>query len=98
MRATSIALPTELAPIAPNPSALPLQLGYTLSRAGRVRIALFDVQGRQVAVLEQGERAGGRHRNAWAGGDLRGGLPAGVYIVQLSAADRTVHRRVAVVR
>jgi len=88
---------TDLAPIAPNPSALPLRLDYALARAGRVRIALFDVQGREVAVLEQGERSAGYHSLSWRGAEA-GVLSPGVYLVRFTAPDFAVTRRFALVR
>jgi hypothetical protein len=87
---------TDLAPIAPNPGALPLRLDYALSRSGRVRIALFDVLGREVAVIEQGERAAGRHSASWNG--TAAPLRAGVYLVRFTGPDRSLTRRFALIR
>src|SRR5262249_26938645 len=87
---------TDLAPLAPNPGALPLRLDYALSRAGRVTLALFDVQGREVAVIEQGERTAGRHSLSGRGADRA--LGPGVYLVRFTAPDRVVTRRFALVR
>lgn len=65
----------------PNPSRGPVTLRFTLPRSGTTRLAAYDVRGRLVAVLADGERAAGTHAVTW--GAER--LPAGAYLVRLEA-------------
>ena len=78
----------------PNPSAGQVTLAYTADGGGAVRAAVYDALGRRVWAGPLGPAPPGRHEAAL---DL-GGLGAGVYVVALSDAQRTVTRRVALVR
>ena len=64
----------------PNPSSGAAAVAYALPEAAVVRLAVYDVTGREVAVLVDGERAAGRHRAAL------GALAPGVYLVRLAAS------------
>ena len=50
-----------------------------------VRVALFDLQGREVAVLANGPQTVGHHRVAWNGEVDHAVAPAGVYFVRLTS-------------
>lgn len=45
----------------PNPAAGPTTIAFELPRAGEVSLRLYDVAGREVAVLAEGPRGPGRH-------------------------------------
>jgi photosystem II stability/assembly factor-like uncharacterized protein len=79
---------------APNPSRGPVTLRFTLPQAGPVRLAAYDVQGRRVALLAEGERAAGAHAVQWTPEPL----PAGTYVVRLEAGGQTATARVQRVR
>ena len=85
-------VPVELALAAPvpNPFSGTARVAYALPATARVRIAVYDVLGREVAVLVDGERPAGRHEVQLHGD----GLAAGVYVVRMTAGDRAVVRRV----
>jgi hypothetical protein len=83
-----------LHPPAPNPATGPVTLRYELPAAGRVRLALYDALGREVAVLVDGERPVGRHQVLL---DTRT-LTAGPYAVHLLTPGRTATRRLSVLR
>ncbi|HYE96949.1 MAG TPA: T9SS type A sorting domain-containing protein, partial [Rubricoccaceae bacterium] len=53
--------PVALAVAGPNPLAVSTTLVVQLRRAGSVRLAVYDVLGRVVAVLLSGEQTAGRH-------------------------------------
>jgi hypothetical protein len=55
---------------------------------------VFDVLGREVAVLANGERASGRHEAAFDAADLSGG----VYLVRLTTGSSTGTRLLTLVR
>jgi hypothetical protein len=84
---------------APNPFRHATRVTYSLERAAFVDVRVFDVVGRQVAVLDRGARPAGSHDVAWDGRDA-GGLEVatGVYFVRLVAGARTFERKVVLIR
>ena len=83
-----------LDPAAPNPFAGQTRFGYEIAEAGSVRLTVFDLLGREVAVLVDRERGPGRYEATLEGI----GLPSGVYIARLESGSRTAARRVTLVR
>jgi FG-GAP repeat/FG-GAP-like repeat len=83
----------------PNPFASSAEIAYTLPADGRVRLAVYDVTGREHAVLVDAVRPAGRQRTTWNGRGARGGasLPAGVYFVCLEFAGRVETQKLALV-
>ncbi len=65
----------------PNPFNNAVRLGYTLPARGWYKLAILDLTGRELDVLETGVAAGGRYRAIWNAT----GNPSGVYFVRLSA-------------
>ena len=89
----------RLGPGVPNPFAREVRLGYSLERAGRVRLTLHDVGGRCVGTAEEGWRVAGTHVARWDGRDVAGRpLPTGVYLAVLESDGVRVSRKVALVR
>ena len=80
--------------VAPNPVRDAATVAYRLPRAEAVRLALYDAQGRRLAVLAEGTRPAGRHTARLDAGRL----PAGSYLVRLEAGGQAVTQRVTVVR
>ena len=71
----------ELKGAYPNPFHNALTVDYALPEAATVRIAVYDVLGREVAVLTSGDQAAGNHSASLAGQDLANGL----YLVRIEA-------------
>ena len=69
----------------PNPATSGASVPFTLGEAAAVEAVLFDGLGRRVAVLAQGAFAAGPHALAVDGA----GLPAGVYVVHVTARTAT---------
>jgi len=68
----------------PNPSlSNPVTLRFTIPRAGRVALVLYDAAGRKVRTLAGGTFPEGEHSVAC------GGLASGVYLYRLSAGEST---------
>jgi hypothetical protein len=89
----------RLEPGAPNPFASATRLAYSLPRPGRMRLAVFDVSGRRVAVLADGLQDAGRHVLTWDGRDEgRSKLAAGVYFARLEFDGRVEGRKLILVR
>ena len=78
-------------PIHPNPLAHQARLNYELLRAEQVTVRVFNLLGQEIAVLQRGSQAAGRHEILWNAGNM----PAGIYIVVLETA--TIQRKCKVV-
>ena len=78
----------------PNPATARLSVRYTLPEAGRVRLVLVDVLGREVAVVADGAQPPGP---AAASLDASR-LPAGLYVLRLTAGTAAAALRVTVAR
>ncbi|MGH3053789.1 MAG: Kelch repeat-containing protein, partial [Gaiellaceae bacterium] len=64
----------------PNPSPGGTTLSYSIARAGRVRLYVYDASGRLVRRLIDGERPAGEENVSWDGSDDSGAkLRAGLY-------------------
>ncbi|MGD8394328.1 MAG: FlgD immunoglobulin-like domain containing protein [Candidatus Eiseniibacteriota bacterium] len=95
------ALPTELkmAILPLGPGIPEARMSFDLNAAAHVALDIFDVQGRTVASVYEGNLEAGRHTLAWDGVDLDGrDVAAGVYFVQLEAGDRVTSGKLLVVR
>ncbi len=70
----------------PNPFNAGTTISYTLPQSGRVRVAVYDLQGRLVRTLSDQPQAAGRHTLTWHG-DGEGGrsLSSGVYLCRVEA-------------
>jgi uncharacterized repeat protein (TIGR01451 family) len=79
----------------PNPFRGATTIVCDLPRGGRVNLAVFDVSGRLVRTLVDGEMGPGRYQPEWDGRDGLGRSAApGVYFVRLRAGDFLATRRV----
>lgn len=78
----------------PNPFNPSTTVGFELPRAGRVRITLFDAAGRSVAVIAEGEYAGGYHEVVFRAG----GLASGIYFYRLEFGFQSLVRKMLLLR
>ncbi len=88
-----------LYPVYPNPSSGRTTVPLVLPEAAEVSVTVFDVLGRQVAVLADGRVEAGRREFVLNGGVL----PAGLYVVRATVrtdggTERAFSRRVSLVR
>lgn len=79
---------------APNPFNPLTRLSFTLTRPGPVRLAIFDLLGREVARLMDGDFAAGTQQITF---DARA-LASGLYLARLEAEGRTAVAKLALVR
>jgi subtilisin family serine protease len=91
---TSLPAAYALDGAAPNPFRGEASVGFALPEAAGVRLAVYDLLGREVAVLADGQMEAGRHRARFDGR----GLPAGVYAVRLTANEFIGTARVTLLR
>ena len=68
----------------PNPFNPTTTLRLELPQADEVRLAVYDLLGREVVRLVDGHLKAGHHRLIWNGSDTRGReVPTGIYIARL---------------
>ena len=91
--------PCRLAAAWPDPFTDATSLRFSIARASRVRVEIFDDAGRQVARLLDRELGAGEHAARWDGRDSNGRpRPAGVYFARLTAGSHSSTRRVVHLR
>ena len=78
----------------PNPFNSRLLIDYGLDRSGEAVISIYDLAGREVAVLASGRQTPGRYRVTWDAA----GVPSGVYLVRLTSGVRAERRKVVLVK
>lgn len=89
----------RLAQNSPNPFNPKTTIRFTLPAAGRATLSVFDVAGRQVAVLADADFAAGNHEIAWDGRDTQGKpLGSGVYFYRLETAAGSATRKMLLVK
>ena len=83
----------------PNPFVRGTSIGFTVQRAMRVKVEVFNMLGQRVAVLLNEEREPGRHLVVWDGRDGRGEQsPPGGYFYRLSAGGTNLTGKMILVR
>ncbi len=89
-------LPAEVALLGnyPNPFNPETTIRYALPRAGMVRLAVYDLLGREVATLVDELQPAGRHAARFHGDDLQ----SGVYAYRLHTRDKEVVRTMVLVK
>ncbi len=78
----------------PNPAAGEATVAFELAEAGPVRLALYDVLGREVTLALEGPRPAGPHTATVQ----TAGLASGVYVVRLAAGGEVQSQRITVTR
>ena len=78
-----------LLPNYPNPFNSQTTIPFTLDRAGRVELRVYDVLGREVQSLVTGHLSLGKHEMVWEAG----GCASGVYLVRMSLLSTTESRQ-----
>ena len=79
----------RLAPNSPNPFNPQTLLSFTLPADGRARIAIYDIRGREVRLLVDGDFSAGPHAEEWDGRD-EDAVPvsSGIYFARLTFAGQ----------
>jgi hypothetical protein len=83
----------------PNPFNPQTAISYQLPRPAEVQIAIYNVLGGQVRLLDEGYQSTGRHSRTWNGTDDRGReVAAGVYFYRLTAGDYVALRKMLLLK
>ena len=91
--AAATAAPTALG-VRPNPTRGSATFAFELADAADVRLAVYDVLGRQVALLQDGALDAGTHTVAFDGR----ALPAGAYVYRLATDGAVQTGRLTIAR
>ena len=79
-------LVTSFSLVRPNPSRGRAEFEFALASPGRADVSIFNVQGRLVRRLVDGELPAGEHEARWDGSSGTGArVPAGIYFVRMIA-------------
>jgi hypothetical protein len=73
----------SLSPAHPNPFNSTTTLRYSLPTPQQVSLKVFDIQGREVVTLVDGQQSAGEHQVTFDGA----GLASGVYLVKMQAGS-----------
>ena len=88
-----------LSTIFPNPFNPRTTIAFELAEDTMIELAIFDLQGRLVQVLEAGSWAKGAHQTTWNGNDQKGRVvPAGAYFCRISTAQGSQTKKMSLVR
>ena len=82
----------------PNPVRSQTRVVYQLEESGLVRLAVYDVEGRRVAVLFEGSQGQGQHTGVWNGFDERGKrLRSGLYYLEFKSKSHTIVQKLVLI-
>ncbi len=83
----------------PNPFNPETAIGFHMPRAGEVSLRVYDIEGRLVRTLVEGEFGAGRHEALWNGKDGTGrAVGSGMYMYELKAMGETLTRSMLLVK
>lgn len=82
----------------PNPFNPRVQASFRLGRAAPVTVAVYDLAGRQVALLARGTFAAGEHLVHWDGRGEAGPAGAGIYFLRIDSAAGKLSRKVVLLK
>jgi flagellar hook assembly protein FlgD len=74
----------------PNPFNPETTIRFELAARGKVNLTIYDLLGREVVTLLDGELDSGSHQLKWNGKDAAArDFPTGVYFMQLTVRNQT---------
>ncbi len=83
----------------PNPFNPNTGIVFALPSAQRVRLAIYDLMGREIRVLMEGPMPAGRHTLKWDGQDPLGiTMPSGIYLYRITAGPFTQVRKMLLLK
>ena len=78
----------------PNPFNPSTSIEFSLKDAGHATLSIYDISGRLVSTLVDGNMGNGSHKVVWNGMDNSGvQVSAGLYIYSLQTADMTMTKK-----
>ncbi len=95
------ALPTELSVSqnSPNPFNPETTIRYSIGKASAVRFEIFNLLGQEVWHEDFGVQAPGTYELHWSSENSQAGqLPSGVYLYRVTAGDKSVSRKMILLK
>jgi hypothetical protein len=80
--------------IYPNPFNSTTTISFSLPSSSSSSLFVYDIAGREAAVIGAGSYSAGIHRISWRADDL----PAGVYLLRLESGAQSSMRKVVIVK
>jgi hypothetical protein len=78
----------------PNPFNPVTTIAYTLKSSGKVRLAVYDLMGKEVSVLVDGVQSAGTHQIKFSGEKLT----SGIYFYKLQTGDRVFTNKMTLMK
>jgi hypothetical protein len=78
----------------PNPFNPSTKISYSLNRAGKVNLSVYNLLGQVAAILVDGVQNAGGHEIVFSGA----GLSSGIYFYRLQTADRVITKKMALLK
>ena len=76
----------RLGNIHPNPFSDETRITFTLEEPSRVKLCVYDIQGRLISTLAERNYVAGNHEITWYGNTASGvPIPAGVYFIRMQS-------------
>lgn len=94
LASTSTPAVTALGAATPNPFNPTTTISYDLAARGHVTLKVYDVTGKLVATLVDGEMPGGGHNITWEAS----GVVSGVYFYRMQAGDLVQTRKMVLLK
>ena len=86
-------------PAWPNPATAETHVRFSLATAGRVELCVYDLEGRRIRTLVDGEQPPGTQSIGWDGRDQSGHrVASGPYFLRLTRGKQMVSRAVVMMR
>jgi hypothetical protein len=83
----------------PNPFNPETQIVFTLAEAGRATVRIYDVHGKLVATVFDGDGVAGRNTATWNGLDAKGRRTgSGIYFYRLASGDKVQTRKMVLLK
>jgi hypothetical protein len=92
-------LPLSLAQNHPNPFNPSTTISYYLPQSCDVRLEVFDVAGKRIAVLVEGKQDAGDRIAVWNGSNATGSaVSSGIYFYRLTAGKEAITKKMILIR
>lgn len=83
----------------PNPFNLSTQINYSINKLSDIEISIYDVLGRRIKILFDGEKSAGEYRTFWNGIDENGDVVnSGVYFIILKSSEYSISRKIVLLK
>ena len=83
----------------PNPFNPRTRFTLSLPERSNIVVNIYDIVGRQVALLAEGDYNAGRYRMEWAGmTDMNAAAPSGVYLLVVQAGNHVFKQKMIMMK